>query len=159
MKKTNIIASSLLLSALSVSAYAATSSTILNVNASVGATCNVATGPVNFGFYNPTQGQASDANGDVTATCTSGTPYSIGLGAGQSGDFAQRTMRDGANPLAYSLYTDSSYLTVWDDTTNVVSGVGTGFAQSITVFGRILAGQTNVTVGNYSDIVAVTITY
>ena len=100
----------------------------------------------------------------ATVTCTNGTAWaaSAGAGSGTGATLAARKMTAGANLLGYNLYTSSAYTTVWGDgtgSTATIGGTGSGSAQSVTVYGRVAAGQTTVPAGSYADTVAVTITY
>ena len=47
-----------------------------------------------------------DAGTTVSVTCTSGSPYSIGMDNGANVSGSQRRMKNGANFLNYDLYTD-----------------------------------------------------
>lgn len=69
-------------------------------------------------------------------------------------------MVNGANLLAYALYSDSGRTTNWGNTvsTDTVPGTGNGSAQTLTVYGRIAAAQ-YVTPGSYADTITATITY
>ena len=63
----------------------------------------------------------------------------------------------------YNLYTDSGYSTLWGDGTTgaTVAGTSTGgnTADSpITVYGQTAAGQ-NVPIGDYSDVVLVSVAF
>lgn len=102
------------------------------------------------------------SSGGVTVLCTSGTPYSIGLGNGQHHNGTSRTMTDGnSNFIAYGVYQNNGYSTAWGDigSGNEVSGTGNGAHQSSTVYARIPSGQTAVPAGNYSDVVVVTLNF
>lgn len=103
------------------------------------------------------------SNNDQTTsfnfTCTGRTPWSVGLGNGLNPTGSTRRMRQGAtaNYVQYELYTDSGRSTRWD-TTNVVTGTGSGSSQTLTIHGRVLSGQA-APAGDYSDTVTITITY
>lgn len=113
---------------------------------------------------------AAPATYDGLATiawrCTSGTALAIELSAGVSGDSSARYMEDspGGNRIAYNLYTDGSFGTVWDDGTNgsVVNEVGLGMGNVGTtdVNGQILnAAVENAPTGTYNDNITVTLTF
>ena len=149
---------------LATPAAAATVGGTLNVNANVTANCTVSTSALAFGSVNVIGGSNVDGSGGLTITCTSGTAWSAaaGVGAGTGASFTSRRMTSGANQLGYNLYTTSGYATVWGDgtaSTGLLTGTGTGSAQSITVYGRVGSGQTGVPAGSYVDTVAVTVTY
>lgn len=148
----------------SVAAYAATDTTTFQVTATVNATCDITATDLAFGTYDPNTG---DLNGTstVTATCTDGTPYEIGLDAGLHAASATTTTRamvdtGGTNYLDYELYSDSARTTVWGDTlgTNTVSQTSAGGAEDHIVYGQIPGGQF-VPASSYSDTVTATITY
>lgn len=136
---------------------AATTTTTMQVSASVVAQCAIgAVTNIAFGSYNPLSDADTTATATVKVTCNAGATATASLSAG-SGTFAQRTMKGGTNSLNYNLFTSSAYSSVWSDT-NTVAVTG-GSEQTLTVYGRIPKGQNNVSVGTYSDTVTVTITY
>lgn len=145
-------------------AFAATTSSTLNVSATVTANCTVSTSALAFGNVNTINGSVVDGSGGLSVTCTNGTGWSAaaGVGAGTGASFSARRMTSGSNTLSYNLFTDSGRTTVWGDgtgSTSALTGTGTGGAQSVTVYGRVASGQTSVPVGSYADTVAVTVTY
>jgi spore coat protein U-like protein len=146
-------------------ASAATTTTTFTVTATVLASCNlgsVATLP--FGLYDPTSGSNADATTGIAVTCTIGTPYNVGLSGGTTtgGTVAQRKMQGltVANKLNYNLYRDAARTQVWGETilNDTVVGLGTGFSQTHTVYGRITAGSA-ASIDAYSDTITVTVTY
>lgn len=149
---------------LPTAAQAATTTTNLNVSATVSANCTASTTPVAFGSIDVLSGSSFDATGGVTVTCTNGTAWSAsaGLGGGAGATFASRKMTAGANLLNYTLYTDSGRTTIWGDGTGgtaAVTNTGSGTPQNFTVYGRVLSGQATALAGAYSDTVLVTVTY
>lgn len=152
------------LAGLAFPASAATTTTSFSVSGTVVPTCSVAATALNFGgaIPNPINSNV-DAQSTVTATCSSGAAYTIGLnaGTGVGATFAARRMTSGPNTLVYSLYTDPARSSVWGDGTVgsiVFNGAGTGSAQAIPVYGRIAAPQT-VPTGGYTDTIVVTLTF
>jgi spore coat protein U-like protein len=134
--------------------------------------CTVATTSVAFGAYNPLAFGNTDSTGSVKVSCggVAGLliPFNIALSAGSSASYAGRRLRSGGNSLAYNLYTDASYATLWGDgssATQVVSSsvtldvLGLSPAQSFVVYGRIPGRQTAAVPGSYSDTISVTLTY
>ena len=104
-----------------------------------------------------------DATTTLAWRCSAGFNTAITIGPGVSADQENRTLLFGAIPLAYNLYTDVTFATIWGDgtgTTATVPVAGTGMAAlgTTTVFGRIplAAAQVAVT-GIYTDTVFVTI--
>lgn len=146
-------------------ANAATATGTLDVNATVGAVCSVATTPVAFGLYS---GSAIDTTGGVSVTCTNGTAYNITLDAGAHYDAVAgyRTIAQGAESMPYVLFTPAGDPNEWGDAGyagtyafgNPVSDNGNGLAQPHVVNARLLAGA-SVSAGSYADVVGVTVHY
>ncbi|HEY2750883.1 spore coat U domain-containing protein [Phenylobacterium sp.] len=141
-------------------ARAATTTATFTVTASVQTACAVSANNLNFGAY---AGQQIDNTVTLLATCSVTVPYDIGLNQGTFTGATVTTRRmAGTDPagLGYSLFQDTGRTTNWGNTvpTDTVHGVGTGFAQTVTVFGRIPGGQ-NVSPGSYSDTITVTLNF
>lgn len=117
---------------------------------------------LNFG----TQGVLAadvDTTSIVTLTCSTATPYSVLLDAGANestaGDVTTRRMANAGSYVSYQMYRDSARTLVWGDgALNKATGVGTGSAQQLTVYGRVPA-QTTPAAATYSDTVTVTVSY
>lgn len=145
-----------------LAAHATDVTSTFTVTATVVASCVVVGGvPLAFGTYTP--GTAVDATTTFTATCTTGTPYTLKLnaGVGSGATFAVRRMTSVADTLDYSLYTDAGRTTVWGDGTagsSTVASAGTGLPQTHTVYGRIPSSAA-ATIGTYADTITVTATY
>lgn len=149
-----------LLDAPSQPAAAATASTTFQVTATVQATCLISANPLAFGTYTGTQ---ADATSTLSVTCTNTTPYNVGLDAGTATGATVTTRRmtgPSSATLNYSLSSDSARTVTWGNTvgTNTVTGTGNGNAQSLTVYGRVAAGQF-VAPGAYADTITATITF
>lgn len=150
----------LLVSAQSVRAQTSTST--FTVTATVLPSCTVSGGvPLAFGVVTP--GVQQDGNVQISAICTVGTPYTIGLdaGTGTGATVASRRMTSGGNTLEYALYQDAARTTPWGDGTvgtSTRSSSGTGLQQAFTVYGRVPSSAA-ATVGTYSDTITVTATY
>lgn len=145
----------------------------LGVTATVTAHCTVTTTDLAFGNYDPNATTAQDSSaGKISTVCTKGSTPIIALGQGAhptstSTDAApERQMSDGATTpsmLAYNIYTDSTYATVWGNTPTTgvtqasASADGTTAIDTI-VYGRIAANQ-YVPAASYSDSVIVTISF
>ena len=142
-----------------MSAQGATATAAIAVSATVTAFCTISVAALGFGNYTSA---VNNATTTVTASCTSGTTYNLGLdaGLGTGATVAARKMSLSTNLLTYSLYSDSGHSVVWGSSigTNTVTGTGTGVAQVVTVYGQIPASQL-VAPGNYADTVTATITY
>jgi spore coat protein U-like protein len=141
-------------------AWAASQTATIASSATVSTVCSLGTSPMTFGevsLSGVTNGTAS-----VGVTCTGGGSYTIGLDTGLNNIAAQRFLKSGTNTLAYGLFQDSSYGTVWTNAgAGLVSGTGNAALQTLTVYGQIPGSQALVS-GNgtaYGDIVTVTLTY
>ena len=104
-----------------------------------------------------------DATTTLAWRCSAGFNTAISIGPGGSGDQENRALLFGAIPLAYNLFTDNTFGTIWGDgtgTTSTVPVAGTGMANVGTtiVYGRIpLAAAQAAVTGTYIDTVLVTI--
>ncbi len=104
-----------------------------------------------------------DATTVLAWRCSAGFNTAISIGPGASGDQENRALFNGALSLAYNLYTDNTFGTIWGDgngTTSTVAVAGTGMANvgNTTVYGRIpLAAAQAASTGIYTDTVLVTI--
>ncbi len=153
-------------SGLSAGAYATQDTTTFAVTATVAKACTITATPLVFGSFNVLSGSNVDATNTVTATCTNGSDYTIGLdkGAGSGATVSTRKMThtvDNTKTLNYSLALNAPGGTNWDDIAgaNVKSATGSGVAQSHTVFGRVPTGQTTPIVGDYTDTITVTVDF
>jgi spore coat protein U-like protein len=135
-------------------------STSVPISGSVAPICSVSAGTLGFGSYS---GSIVNATATVTVNCTNTAPYQVSLGGGSNQSGSTRRM---AGPLSsylgYELFRDSGRTLPWGDGSAQLgarqSGTGTGSAQSLTVYGRLPAGQMPA-VGSYSDSVVVTVEY
>jgi len=95
--------------------------------------------------------------------CSVGYNRVITIGPGVSTDQENRELDSAGVRLAYNLYTDNTYGTIWGDgtgTTGTLSTTGTGMINTGTseVFGRILLTDAQAAEpGAYTDTVLVTI--
>lgn len=131
-----------------------------NVRMSITASCTVGTAA---DLVFPSTGAITtnvDATTNLQVTCTSGAAYNVGLGQGDNFQGGTRRMRSGANFINYELYRDAGRTQAFGATigTDTFAGTGSGAAQTIPVYGRVPA-QANVAVGDYTDIVTITVTY
>ncbi|MGI4775469.1 MAG: Csu type fimbrial protein [Janthinobacterium lividum] len=147
---------------------ASTTSTTFTVTASVAAACTVAASNLAFGNFTATADVLGTST--ITATCTNGAAYNIGLsiGNGSGATTSNRVMTAAVGStsylLNYNLYTDSARSVIWAPATSstVVTGTnggtGTGAAQTYTVYGKLpLSGNTTAYIGSYTDTIAVTV--
>lgn len=152
----------------------AQSATYLNGNAAatmlvsliVQSGCGIAALPLTFGTRSVLT-TAVVGSATITATCTLGTPYNIGLDAGSTpgSTVATRLLANTAvgstATVSFNLYSDAALQTLWGNTqgTNTVAGnAGTGLGQPYTVYGQIPVQATPL-VGNYSTSITATIYY
>jgi spore coat protein U-like protein len=98
-------------------AMAATSTSPMNVSATVGAggACTVTAYPINFGSVDGSIQVEVPTSVDVN--CTSGTPYTVAFDAGLNfGPSGFRTVQNPAgDPIVYGIVDDASGLEVGDD--------------------------------------------
>lgn len=144
-------------------AQAQTATTTFKVTTKVQAVCAVTAVDLAFGNYTSNGASPLLATTTLQATCTPSSSYNIGLNAGTTtgATVNQRKMASGAtNTLNYQLYSDAARSSIWGNTTgtDTVTGVGTGLAQSLTVYGSIPAAQA-APAGDYQDIITVTVFY
>jgi len=143
-----------------------TSTATITVSASIAASCTITTADLGFGTYNPSADSTGTAT--ITATCTNGTPYNINF----------NDASDGVNTGTYKLYsagTSASATSLWleasfgatsgftnlitNGNTYTISGTGNGSAQSKTLYGKILAGQTGRVSTSFSKIMTLNLVY
>ncbi len=148
------------------SATAADANGTLTVTGSVAASCTVSAAPLAFAAEDVLDANPTDATADITVTCTNGTDYDIGLdaGSGAGADTTTRVMTAtdaSGDTLSYQLFQDAGYTTNWGeaDAVDTVTDTGDGTAQTHTVYGRIPTGQETAPPKNYSDTVAINVTY
>jgi spore coat protein U-like protein len=129
-------------------------------NATYSSVCRLASTNLNFGSAGALTSSVPAAS-TVTATCSSSTPYTVGLNGGNasSSDPTQRQMSSGTAQITYGLYQDSARTSPWGNTSsNWIGGTGSGLAQALTVYGLVPA-QTAPAPGTYSDTIVATVTY
>jgi spore coat protein U-like protein len=142
-------------------ALAGSANATFTVSATVAANCLVLAQNINFGSIGVLSANV-DATGQVTVTCTPTTSYTISLNGGTTGSPpASRKMSKGAVTVTYGLFKDAARSQVWGDVStpgSTVAGTGTGLAQNLVVYGRVLP-QSTPSPGLYTDTVVVTVTY
>jgi len=127
--------------------------------------CGLGGTNVAFGAYDPTSATAVDTVGSLIYSCTQ-KDHNIRITLSQGGgtSYATRRMVNGSNQLFYNLYLDAGRTIIWGDGTGGTQAFFTrnpqGNNQDLTVpiFGRIPVLQ-NVSVGNYSDTITVTLDF
>jgi len=129
------------------------------VQATVQNECDIAADPLDFGSHGVLTANV-DSTADLHVTCTPGTNYTVSLGNGQNGSSqVTRKMSNGAGTIAYGLYSDSNRTkTAGSEAGSTLAFTGTGFSETITVYGRV-PPQSTPAAGTYQDVVVVTVTY
>lgn len=137
--------------------------------------CTVSSQPVTFGVYNPLSGTSASGSGSVRLSCSGFSLATVGISVALSPGLygvsaAARQMAKGTSRLNYTLYGPlggNPCGAVWGDGsggTSLLSGslslnlFGLG-SMNQQVCGSIPANQTTVSVGTYTDSVAVVVTY
>jgi spore coat protein U-like protein len=139
--------------------------------------CNLSVAPLGFGVYDTLGPGANQVNGGVTLDCYLTDPnaanrigYSISLGTGSSGSYAQRTMRraGGSDVLGYNAYLRTpSAASIWGDGTGgTVRATGSitvtknsGAAVRTEAMVGVIPARQPVGPGLYSDALIVTVTW
>ncbi|WP_296002590.1 spore coat U domain-containing protein [Rugamonas sp.] len=139
-----------------------TTATTFNVQATAINNCNIAVGSLGFGSSSLLSGPVSTSS-SLSIQCTNNNSYQIALNGGTvSGNVASRKMKNTgtAETISYRI-SPTSGGTIWGDGTGstvMVSGVGTGAAQSVTLFGQVPA-QSTPSPGDYKDTVTATVSF
>jgi spore coat protein U-like protein len=147
------------------SGTAGTASTSLNVSVVVDGACTMSSTPVTFSDYlqlGTNQAAPDDGTGTLVVTCTAGVSPTIGLSLGGYSQGSQARMSNGVTGfLNYNLYQDASRTVAWGNSAPNLLSMGTvqnTSPQTVTVYGRIPAGQTPPG-GTYSDVVQATLNF
>src|SRR4051794_12638967 len=120
--------------------------------------------PVAFGSYDVFSATPVDAVGSFTFQCSLLQvldSITINLSTGNSGSYAARNLRSGANSLSYNLYMDAARTVVWGDKsngTNNYTALLAIFPVNLSVYGRIPARQ-NAKAGVYADTIVITLLF
>lgn len=136
-----------------------------------GANCALSTTSLAFGQYVPSRSSPSDFTATISMTCTaSGAAPVPVLGVisltGSGGAFGSE-LADGPNRLRYQLFLDPARTVLWGDgggashtqTVSGVVGAATPFRATLTVYGRVLARQSDAAVGAYADQITAVLNY
>lgn len=119
--------------------------------------------PMAFGAYDVLSAAPLDATATFQLRCTKADNAVVSLGASSNGSRGTnpREMKHATLPdlLTYNLYRDAGRTQVWGDTAGATLNmyVAANNRPFISIYGRIPAGQTNVTAGLYSDSVVLTV--
>jgi len=132
------------------------------VSATVLPSCIVTADPLDFNTYVSTAD--STQQNTLTITCTLGTTYTVSLNAGQAPGATTSTRKmvglvNTSSFLPYNLYSNAARTQNWgNQSSDWVSGTGTGLVQSLIIYGKIPAGA-NVPADTYNDTITVTVAY
>ncbi len=146
----------------------------------LGATCTVSSTGLAFGSYQSLTFAGKLTSVDRTSTanvrvvCTGLLAlggYTIGLGPSTYGTgnlistrYLNNTTNGGAY-MAYNIFTEGSYTTIWGNGTTGSRVTGTSAlilgtsTNNHTVYGKVLAGQNTLKAGSFSDSLTMTLTY
>jgi len=160
IKKIKPFIVSLIVSIISIPVLAATTTSTLQVSATVGAgsggSCTAQFSAVNFGTYDSANNSPTTA--DVTIDCGGeNLSWSLVIDGGNSAAPSNRYLLGNVHgeQLSYQLYRDFNFSIIWDETPLV----GTGdFGPSTRIIGLIPSGQ-NVSDDTYSDTLITTVTF
>lgn len=101
----------------------------------------------------------------INVGCTKGTIATVALSDGGNFAAGTRRMTNGADFVAYDLYTDNTYVTVWNGTNTrqvtgdgVIAGASPALNQPLVVYGKVPAQNTGGA-GSYSDSITATVTF
>ena len=139
--------------------------------------CTTSSSGLAFGAY-PTLGFAGQlGSADVTSTASisvacqgmpAGSSYTLALGpsaAGSGNRIGTRYLANtrGGDPMAFNLFTDANRTIVWGDGVTGALIRGTldagGSHSSVSVYGKIPAGQSTLRAGSFQGSMTITLTY
>ena len=132
----------------------------IKVTATVAANCTIVAADLAFGAYDPLSGPQVDRTATITLTCTQGSTARVTLDNG--GNYSTTRRMAGGTPagfLNYALYTDTGRATAWNSQQITVSSFDATNKATLTVYGRVPAGQSTVAVGSYTDTVKATVNF
>lgn len=140
--------------------------------------CTVSSSGLAFGSYQPLtfagklNSAAATSDARVNVACTgivAGGAYTIALGPSLAGAGDRIGTRYLTNPvggpgMAFNVYLDPTFSTVWGDGISAGATLGGSIApgdsnQSHTVYGRVPPGQNTLEPGDFSGALTITISY
>jgi len=123
-------------------------------------------GTVDFGeqsnltLFVDAESTRSGGAGGLELTCNTNLAYAVSLDDGVNAQAGQRRVtRGGLDFVQYELYQDAARSVRWGQGPQARALTGTGAAQPLTIYGRVLAGQATPAAGNYIDTVRMTIAW
>lgn len=124
--------------------------------------CTLTLAPLSFGNYDPLETTVPlDRATTMNVDCRRTTFVQIFYSTGSSGNFAQRTMRQGTSVLGYNFYFEPARVSILGDGTGgsfFLQGFVGNAGANITLYGRIPPGQ-DPSVGLHSDTIIVTMIF
>lgn len=176
MRRSSLLASSLLALAMTSTAQAAGTVTgQLGIQLVVTDGCTVGNGnaggtfgTIDFGSVAAitttleAQSVGSGGGGSFSVTCNNGTDFSVTLDSGANAAGTQRNMSNGTDTIAYNLFQDAVRTTPWGDGSNggdTLTTTGTGTTQELVVYGQVPPRAEVPSVGTYTDTVQVTVAW
>lgn len=135
------------------------------------ASCALSSTSLAFGQYVPSRNTPSDFTATLTLSCVASgdtpTPIAGTIALLGVSDSSGRTLTEGTHRLRYQLFLDPGRTLVWGDGTGDsdiqaiggTAGPSAPFRQSFVIYGRILARQAEVGVGDYADQITAVLTY
>lgn len=132
----------------------------LTVSMTVNNDCTVSAPNISFGDA-PAVVAFSTVNQSISISCTRGSPYTVGLDAGQNANAGRRRMVSGSNFLSYDIF-KSAGTTVWgsvgsarrsssDAEVNPGNGFGSGRSQVFNYNAKVYTDQPTPAAGSYLD--------
>jgi len=142
----------------------------LTAQITVTASCTINAATLDFGANSGSSLLVAnvDTSTTMSVTCTSGSPYAIGMDYGANALGTLRRLGAGLNFLIYNLYLDSAHTNPWLSAAGNSScqvfnscylGTGSGSAQSINIYGSVLSVGIAPPNGTYTDTITMTVTY
>lgn len=140
------------------------------VSLTIEATCQVATsGSSNIALGSVDAGQVpATSNGTFTVSCSSGTPYNVGLLPSGGASDGTGDLSGPGGTIAYALFQNAATTTPWGNTATsssvgngeagTGSGMGAGGAETFTAYAKT-TGSTDVPPGTYTDTVTVNVNF
>ena len=138
------------------------------VTATVARSCLVTADPLNFGTVSGLPGAAdTDQISTIRVTCTTPTAYTVALTPSNNSTSGAGAMTPtggvpgNTDTVPYRLYRNAGRTTAWGSVTgtNTVADTGSGVAQALPLYGRVLGASANVRPDSYRDVVTVSVTY
>lgn len=127
--------------------------------------CEITFNNINHGTVTTLASNNDAASAGDNITCSFADTYSIALNVGTGGGtYGTRTLANGANTLNFNVYSDAGRTTVWGDGSAgapalVGTSTGGGTPNALTVYSRVLGGQTGKPEGTYSSTITATATF